>query len=210
VSIDMKNEPLDRMLFVINAAEPDIVLVQNVDTADVRRVGESLHMSRADSTDGNVFYPAQNFDGPATSFGNAIYSRFPLFEGRSIPNRGGSFGVWAVVVIDDLKVMVASMRTTDSTSRVLGTQNANGVRDTELAMLVRAHEQLGSPPIIIGGLIEMTATNEAFTAHFGASLAQQGGQHVFASGSAESWSVANVRERASRASGVCVEVGTRR
>jgi hypothetical protein len=210
VSVDVKDAQLDQCIATINAIQPDIVLMQSVPTSEVGRVGEALHMSRASEPDGDVFYPAQNFDGPATPFGNAIYSRFPLFEGRSIPNRGGSFGVWAVVVVDEAKLMVASIRATDSTSHVLGTQDANSLRDTELAMLVRAHRQLGGPPIIIGGLIEMGATNETLTAHVGAPIAHHGGQQVSASGNAEAWNVVNARELAGGVSGVFVELAPRR
>jgi len=84
-----------------------------------------------------AFYPAQNLSEQPTS-GNAIFSRFPLYESRSIPNKGGSFGVWAVAVVDGKKFMLASIVLSDQ-------------KDKELAMLKKAWIELGSPPMIIGG-----------------------------------------------------------
>jgi hypothetical protein len=151
ISLNLTRLDMDRALEQINSAHADIVLLQGVRTIDVARIGEAIGMSRANQRSGDVFYPSQNFEGPATSFGNAIYARFPLYEGRSIPNRGGSFGVWCAAVIDDKKVMLASMRPIDATSRIIGTQDVGDVRERELSMLARAHHELGDPPIIIGG-----------------------------------------------------------
>jgi hypothetical protein len=194
VSLDAKNAQLDRALDAINSIKPDIVLLQNVPTSEVGRIGEALHMSRAEQSDGDVFYPAQNFEGPAATFGNAIYSRFPLFEGRSIPNRGGSFGVWAVAVIGDAKIMVASVRTTDASSSVLGTQDAKQSRASELSMFVRAHDELGAPPMIIGGVFgEMDASKGTSFMHFGQSVAEHEHQRLFAFASDAHWQIVQVR-----------------
>ena len=40
-------------------------------------------------------------------WGNAVLSRYPLYDARSIPNPGGgSFGVWAWSIIDGKKFMI--------------------------------------------------------------------------------------------------------
>ena len=151
-SIDLAREvDADRAIEQINAAKADVVLLQGLRTADVARIGQAIGMSRANKRSGDVFYPAQNFGGPAAPYGNAIYSRFPLYEGRSIPNRGGSFGVWCTAVIDGSRIMLASVRPIDATSSVLGTQDAGDVREKELRMLARAHHELDDPPLILGG-----------------------------------------------------------
>jgi len=211
VSFDVKGAQRDRALDAIDSMKPDIVLLQNVPTSDVGRIGEALHMSRADQPDGDVFYPSQNFDGPATPFGNAIYSRFPLYEGRSIPSRGGSFGVWAVVVIDDAKVMVASVRTTDSSSSVLGTQEPKEVRANELSTLVRAHDELGAPPIILGGVFAGLDAQETWTfTHFGPTIAQRDDQRLFAfAAMGSSWLIVPVSAPNDAVPGVCAEVSRR-
>jgi hypothetical protein len=148
-ALDVHQMSVDRAIHTINLSHADVVLLHRVPTSEVERIGRAVHMSRADEASSDVFYPAQNFEGPATPYGNAIYSRFRLYEGRSIPNRGGSFGVWAVAVIDDVKVMLACMELTDSSSQVLGGQDAASVREKELATYQRGYEELGKPPIIV-------------------------------------------------------------
>lgn len=206
VSLDVKNLDVDRAIAAIHSVQPDIVLLQNTRSEDVERIGVALGMSRADQKSGDVFYPAQNFDGPAAPFGNAIYSRWPLYEGRSIPNRAGSFGVWAVAVIDGgAKIMIASARTTDSSSTVLGTQDAKAVRAKELAMLARAHDELGAPPILLGG--KFTQAQERAFAHFGESVGQRDDQRLFAfAGRGASWKAVPL-QLPDDAPGICIEAG---
>ena len=163
LSLNLAGLDLDRAISSINASKVDIVLLQRVRTTDVARIGKAINMSRTNQPSGEVFYPAQNFEGPSTPYGNAIFSRFPLHEGRSIPNRGGSFGVWAVAVIDGAKVMVASVELTDLSSQVLGAQDAANVRAKEQAMLARAHRELGDPPMIVGGNKDAPIQADAWT-----------------------------------------------
>ncbi|MBC8109314.1 MAG: endonuclease/exonuclease/phosphatase family protein [Anaerolineae bacterium] len=196
----------DRAIAAINAAHPDIVMLQGVRTADVERIGRAIGMSRANEKAGDVFYPAQNFQGPETPFGNAIFSRWPLYEGRSIPNRGGSFGVWAVAMIDGAKIMVASACATDSSSQVLGTQDVQSVRQRELSMLVRAHEELGRPPMLLAGkFAQLTPELQKLISTRAESLAQEGDQLLIAAGDGSSpWKIERV-DLPADVPGICVD-----
>lgn len=201
-SLDMRELDRDRAISAILASDADIVLLQGVRTADVDILGQRIKMSRADAPSGNVFYPAQNFEGPATPFGNAIFSRFSLYEGRSIPNRGGSFGVWAAADVDDSKIMLASVQLTDSSSEVLGTQSASSVSSQELQTLVRAHEGLANPPIVIGGrMADLASADENALRRFGDAVAQGPERVLFSAGWAS--------ERVDVPAGICIKL-TRR
>jgi hypothetical protein len=192
VSLDVSRIDLDVAIERINSCAADIVLLQNVRTIDVARIGEAIGMSRAKHPAGDVFYPSQNFAGPAAPYGNAIYSKFPLFEARSSPNRGGSFGVWAVASVGDAKFMLASMRPTDRSSEVIGTQDAMNVREREMSMIARAHRELGEPPIVIGAsIVEFTPRDREAMDQLGQPTIEHGDAFLIARG----WQVAPVEDR---------------
>jgi len=127
--------------------DADVYLLQGVRVGDVPAIGRELGMSRAA---GDVFYPAQNLAGPSAGFGNAIFSRFPMYESRSIPSRGGSFGVWAVMVVDDAQFLVASMDPTDSEAAEGRGAVAAVERGKELAMLAQAFAATQQATLIAG------------------------------------------------------------
>jgi hypothetical protein len=131
----------------LKQSDADVYLVQGVRTGDVESIGKQLGMSRPG---GCVFYPAQNLAGPSAPFGNAIFSRFPMYESRSIPSRGGSFGVWAVVVVDDVQFLLASIDTTDSEAAVGRGASADVERAKELTMLADAFAATRQAIAIVG------------------------------------------------------------
>lgn len=114
----------------------DVVCVQGIRIEQVETLGKALGMSRAG---GDVYYPAQNHGGASAPFGNAIYSRFPLYESRSVPSKAGSFGVWATAVAGDVKFVIASTDFSDDAD----------TRAAEARILVRAWRELDSPPMIV-------------------------------------------------------------
>ena len=166
-----------RMIELVRAAEPDVVVIQNLPIAEVHGTGLAIGMSRKA---GDIYYPAQNLSGPAAGAGNAIYSRFPLYEGRSIPNRGGSFGVWAVAAAGDVKFMIASVQFTVDSSEVLGTQSADDVRSREIDTLVRAWHELGDPPMLLAGIVAAGRADESLAHRMGAVSVNRGEQAIIA------------------------------
>jgi hypothetical protein len=151
-SIDLRsfkpqaNAAIDR----IRATEPrpDIVLLQSATVADAAKIADSFNIP-ADAAH-QAFYPSQNFGRPGAEPGNAILSKFPLFSPRSIPSRGGSFGVWADAVADGVKFIVASVETIDETSQVAPASDIATMRRREMQTLADAWRELGGPPMIVG------------------------------------------------------------
>src|SRR3954454_24207944 len=137
-------EAIARWLKPIDA---DVYMLQGVRVGDVDVIGKQLGMTRAG---GDVVYPAQNLAGPSAPFGNAIFSRFPLYESRSIPARGGSFGVWAVIVVDDVQFLVASIDTTDKEAAEGRGASADYERLKELTMLTEAFEATRQQLVLVG------------------------------------------------------------
>ncbi len=125
-----------KLLNGIKSIPADVYFIRNVEGAMVDTVARVAGLDQGNRP--LVFYPAQNIDGPGTSIGNAILSNLPLYEGRSMPNKGGSFGVWTVAVSGEQKFMLAC----------IGMQTPP---DKESAMLHKAWLELGSPPMIIAG-----------------------------------------------------------
>jgi hypothetical protein len=144
LEIDVRSIPsgLDAALVQISSLKPDLVLMQGAEGRDTRRVAAAIGAPDADRS--VAFYPAQNVNGPASTWGNLICSKYPLYESRSIPNRGGSFGVWAVVVVDDMKFYAASAHFAEP-----GAPQQGDVRN-EVETFTRAYRGIGSPPIVIG------------------------------------------------------------
>jgi len=124
---------LPRIIDEISKLQPDFVLLQEVEREHLSTMTRDLRSMPA------VYHASENLaGGPRASWGNAILSRHRLYEGQSIPNPGGggSFGVWATAAIDGKKFRVASVHLSDN---------------RELTNLVKAWEDAGRPPIVLGG-----------------------------------------------------------
>ena len=141
----------DRVVAEISKFKPDFVLLQEVESRDVRPLASALDMTQ--HLQGQAYQRSVNLDGPRSTWGNLILSKHPLYECDSMPNPGGgSFGVWAVSVIDGRKFMLACVH-------LSATWNANPAhikqsgeaRWKELSNLHDAWLKHGSPPIIVGG-----------------------------------------------------------
>src|SRR5262245_6163100 len=142
---------LERVVDQIKKLDPDIVLLQEVESADVVIMAEALAMRR--TFHARAYQKSVNLAGPSSKWGNVILSKHVLYECESIPNPGGgSFGVWATTVVDGRKFMIACVH-------LNATWNANPVhikqsgeaRWKELSNLHDAWQQRARPPIIIGG-----------------------------------------------------------
>jgi endonuclease/exonuclease/phosphatase family metal-dependent hydrolase len=99
-----------------------------------------------------VYHPSVNLAGNA-SWGNAIVSKFPLYDAASIPNPGGgSFGVWAYAVVDNRKFMLACVHLSATwNAKPAHLIESSNNRFKELTHLRDAWTLGGSPPIVIGG-----------------------------------------------------------
>lgn len=133
----------DAAIHELARVRPDLVLMQGAPGDRLLEATGKLGFP----ADASAFYPAQQVGGPQGSVGNAILSRYPLFETRSIPNRGGSFGVWGVVIIDGVRLYVASAQPPEPQ------KNAQAV--------VAAWEKLDHPPMLLG-LGASNMTGQAF------------------------------------------------
>ena len=124
---------IDKVFDDIRKLEPDIVLLQEVEKTQLSQMTEALQTLPA------IYHASENIGGQRASWGNAICSRYPLYEGSSVPKTaGGSFGVWATVVVGNAKFKIASIHLA-----------AGG---WELSQLAQAWQAAGSPPIFIGGV----------------------------------------------------------
>jgi len=125
----------------VRRINPALVLLQGIDGLAGEAMAARLGF---DSRGGVAFYPAQNLAGPNSPAGNMILSRDRMYEVRSMPNRGGSFGVWAVVVSQNMKYYVACAALSP------GDATHGAQPHPEVATLLRAWSQLNSPPMLLG------------------------------------------------------------
>jgi endonuclease/exonuclease/phosphatase family metal-dependent hydrolase len=137
----------DAVILQIQSTKPDFVFLQELDADDLREMSKALGMEH------QFYYPSENLDGATASWGNAILSKHPLYDARSIPNPGGgSFGVWAWSVIDNKKFMVGCVHlsaTWNANPKHIAESSNN--RYKEITNLRRAWEALNKPPIVFGG-----------------------------------------------------------
>jgi endonuclease/exonuclease/phosphatase family metal-dependent hydrolase len=138
---------IDRVIAEIRRLDPDFVLLQEVERSDLSRMTEALGSLPA------IYHASENLAGGSASWGNAILSKHRLYDAGTIPNPGGgSFGVWGTAVLDGRKFVVANVH-------LSATWNANPShlkqsgenRWRELSNLVKAWQDRGSPPIVVGG-----------------------------------------------------------
>ena len=146
VSCNLRPNPsqIDKLFDDIRKLEPDIVLLQGVEKTQLSQMTESLHTLPA------IYHASENLAGQHAGWGNAICSRFPLYEGSSVPHAAsGSFGVWATVVVGNAKFKIASIHLADGSE--------------ELSQLAQAWQQAGAPPIVIGGVFKQSPTSLPWT-----------------------------------------------
>lgn len=143
----------------IRRINPALVLLLGIDGLAGESMAARLGFA---SGEGVAFYPAQNLAGPNSPAGNMILSRNSMYEVRSMPNRGGSFGVWAVVVAENLKYYVACAGMSPEAA-------PRGAQPhPEVETLLRAWSQLNSPPMLLGlGAKSMTPADWGLIASAG-------------------------------------------
>jgi endonuclease/exonuclease/phosphatase family metal-dependent hydrolase len=177
---------LDRVADDVRKLEPDIVLLQEVESRDLPALAAALGMQQHYHP--THYFRSENLAGRRSTWGNAIFSKVPLYDAGSIPSPGGgSFGVWAVAVVDGKKFLVAGVH-------LSATWNANPAhikqsgeyRYKELTNLVTAWRDRGSPPIVVGGdfnQIPLGNNYHVMTEHWTDALAQLGHtDHTFRAG----------------------------
>src|SRR5688572_26408120 len=155
----------ERVIEEIRKLDPDFVLLQEVERDDLSAMTRELRSLPA------VYHRSENLAGMRASWGNAILSRYRLYEGRSIPNPGGgSFGVWATAVIDGKKFRVACVHLSATYKFDIKHFEESAIhRYKELTNLVKAWEEAGRPPIVVGGDFNQVAVNnnyELMTRHW--------------------------------------------
>jgi endonuclease/exonuclease/phosphatase family metal-dependent hydrolase len=149
---------MGRVIEEIRKLDPDFVLLQEVEREHLSAMTRELRSLPA------VYHRSENLAGGRASWGNAILSRHRLYEGRSIPNPGGgSFGVWATAVIDGRKFRVACVHLSATYKFDLKHFEESAVnRYKELTNLVKAWEEAGRPPIVVGGDFNQIAVHNNY------------------------------------------------
>jgi endonuclease/exonuclease/phosphatase (EEP) superfamily protein YafD len=133
VSYNVRHNQLGtaRIIDRIRKLDPDFVLVQEVEREHLSTLTRELRAMPA------VYHASENLAGARPTWGNAILSRYRLYEGKSIPNHEGrSLGVWATAAVEGKKFRVACVHLSTN--------------DQERASLVKAWEDAGRPPIVLG------------------------------------------------------------
>jgi hypothetical protein len=124
----------DDIATVLASDDPDYVFLQEVHGKQLAEIQRELGGKLVVST----YYPLQTLPDADTDLGNAILSKYPLEDGRPVPNHmNGACGVWAVSVVDGRRFYVACLRLSESTEG-----------EKELGNLMKAWESLGKPPTV--------------------------------------------------------------
>ena len=127
------------------AAGPDFLLLQRVDQTDVGRLSAAMGIEADKSSDRSVFDISVNAEPTDGSWGNAILSAGPMYEGRAIPNEGGGgIGVWAVSVMDGRRFRIASVDLIEGTG-----DQAGRSQDLEVEHFREAWQAAGDEPMIL-------------------------------------------------------------
>jgi endonuclease/exonuclease/phosphatase family metal-dependent hydrolase len=135
---------IDKVFDDIRKLEPDIVLLQEVEKSQLSQMTEALHTLPA------IYHASENLGGQHASWGNAICSRYPLYEGLTLPRPGsGSFGVWATAVVGNSKFKVVCINIAAGSE--------------ELSQLAQVWQEAGAPPIVIGGGFNQPPTTQPWT-----------------------------------------------
>ena len=133
INVDRGDGISEKQSSAIRESDPDCLFLQGIHGKSLgdlqRRLGGRLNES--------AYYPLPHQPGAETDLGVAILSKFPLEEGRPIPNHmNGACGVWAASVVDGRRFYVACLKLSEA--------DANG----ELQNFVKAWDSLGKPPIL--------------------------------------------------------------
>src|SRR5262245_12103941 len=168
---------LERVVEQIKTREPDFVLLQEVESADVLILAEALGMRK--TFHARAYQKSVNVAGSSSKWGNVIFARYPLYDCESIPNPGGgSFGVWATTVVDGRKFVVACLHLHATLTAIpVQIKQSGEARWKELSNLHDAWAKRGSPPMIVGGdfnQIPMGNNYELMTRHWTDGLARLG------------------------------------
>ena len=141
----------DAVVNEVRAVNPDIVLLQEVDSRDVVGLARALGMQQYHHP--NAYERSGNLDGPKATWGNVIFSKHPLFDAGPIPNPGsGSFAVWATSVVDGQKFVVANVHLSATwNASPAHEEQSREYRAKEIANLKAAWRERGSPPIVVAG-----------------------------------------------------------
>lgn len=140
ISLNIRTEagPTELQISRIRELDPDFVFLIEVHGKSLgnlqRQLGGRLTQS--------AYYPLQNRQEAETDVGVAILSKYPLREGRPIPNHmNGACGVWAVAEIEGRRFYVACLKISES-----GQQGTDP--KAEMGNFRKAWTSLGKPPIL--------------------------------------------------------------
>jgi endonuclease/exonuclease/phosphatase family metal-dependent hydrolase len=144
---------IERVTHEIRKLKPDFVLLQEVAKRDVETMARELG-DGANAYQWTVYGPSTNILGGDAEWGNAILSKYPLYETDQCPHPDtGSFGVWGWAIVDGEKFMLASVHLTNTWK--LWSWNhwveTSAARYNELTGLLADWEEHERPPLIIGG-----------------------------------------------------------
>jgi endonuclease/exonuclease/phosphatase (EEP) superfamily protein YafD len=136
---------IDKILDDLRKLEPDIVLLQEIEKTELSQMTEALHTLPA------IYHASENLAGRRASWGNAILSKYPLYEGSTVPSgAGGSFGVWATAVVGNAKFKIVSVHLASV--------------GNELSQLAQVWQEAGARPIIVGGVFNQGPMTHPWTA----------------------------------------------
>jgi endonuclease/exonuclease/phosphatase (EEP) superfamily protein YafD len=125
---------LDEVIAEILRRNPDYLFLQETRGKTLpdlqHRLGEKYVAT--------AYYPLQNLPDADNDVGIAILSKYPLEEGRPIPNHmNGACGVWASSLVDGKRFEVACLRPSET-----------GGAGAEMENFRKAWESLSKPPIL--------------------------------------------------------------
>ena len=142
---------LERVAAEIRRYDPDLVLLQEVESRDAAGLARALDMQPHYAP--QVYETSENLAGPQATWGNLILSKYPLYGAASIPNPGGgSFGLWADVAADGRRFVVACVHLSATwKANPIHVKESGENRNKELTHLLDAWQARGKPPMIVGG-----------------------------------------------------------
>src|SRR5258706_2453528 len=136
---------IDKVLDDLRKLAPDIVLLQEIEKTELSQMTEALGTLPA------IYHASENIGGRRASWGNAILSKHPLYDGATVPSgAGGSIGVLAPADVGDAKFKIVSLNL--------------GPSGNELPQLAQVWQEGGAPPIIVGGVFNQGPTAHPWTA----------------------------------------------
>jgi endonuclease/exonuclease/phosphatase (EEP) superfamily protein YafD len=137
---------VERVAEVVNKLKPDVALLSEVPPRDAGKLADAIGFSYRYVTPTND----NDWGKPAT----AVFSRFPLENGRVIENPGGSRepGVMVEAIADGKRFCLAAVHLTPTLSpRPQQVRWTEGHRAAEISALRKEWQRRGSPPMVVGG-----------------------------------------------------------